>query len=95
MRSQNGRSVVLSNGNLHDFWDLERGNPCTVLPPERYARTEPCSLTRSRGYDTLSPERFRAASVFLDRGYANKLPRDRSFSPKIQLPSLFDMGVKF
>ncbi len=27
-RSQNCRFVMLSNGNLHSFWDLERGNPC-------------------------------------------------------------------
>ena len=26
-RSQNCRFVILSNGNLHYFWDLERGNP--------------------------------------------------------------------
>lgn len=26
-KSQNVRFVVLSNGNLHYFWDLERGNP--------------------------------------------------------------------
>ena len=26
-RSQNCRFVLLSNGNLHYFWDLERGNP--------------------------------------------------------------------
>ena len=26
-RSQNCRFVMLSNGNLHYFWDLERGNP--------------------------------------------------------------------
>lgn len=25
--SQNARFVILSNGNLHYFWDLERGNP--------------------------------------------------------------------
>jgi type I restriction enzyme, R subunit len=29
-QSQNVRFVILSNGNLHYFWDLERGNP-TVL----------------------------------------------------------------
>jgi type I restriction enzyme R subunit len=29
-RSQNCRFVILSNGNLHYFWDLERGNPCIV-----------------------------------------------------------------
>ncbi len=26
-QSQNARFVILSNGNLHYFWDLERGNP--------------------------------------------------------------------
>lgn len=29
-RSQNCRFVILSNGNLHYFWDLERGNPYVV-----------------------------------------------------------------
>ena len=30
-RSQNCRFVILSNGNLHYFWDLERGNPYLVI----------------------------------------------------------------
>ncbi len=29
-RSQNCRFVILSNGNLHYFWDLERGNPWII-----------------------------------------------------------------
>ncbi len=29
-RSQNCRFVVLSNGELHYFWDLKRGNPYTI-----------------------------------------------------------------
>ena len=29
-RSQNCRFVILSNGNLHYFWDLDRGNPYLV-----------------------------------------------------------------
>ena len=29
-RSLNCRFVMLSNGNLHYFWDLERGNPHLV-----------------------------------------------------------------
>lgn len=29
-KSQNCRFVILSNGNLHYFWDLERGNPAIV-----------------------------------------------------------------
>ena len=40
-RAQNCRFVILSNGNLHYFWDLERGNPyiITSFPaPESVAR---------------------------------------------------------
>ncbi len=35
-QSQNARFVILSNGNLHYFWDLERGNPeiITELPTQ-------------------------------------------------------------
>ena len=29
-RSQNCRFIILSNGNLHYFWDLERGNPNVI-----------------------------------------------------------------
>ena len=29
-RSQNARFVILSNGNLHYFWDLEQGNPALI-----------------------------------------------------------------
>lgn len=29
-RSQNVRFVILSNGNLHYFWDLEHGNPVLI-----------------------------------------------------------------
>ncbi|MFH1219031.1 MAG: restriction endonuclease subunit R, partial [Candidatus Eisenbacteria bacterium] len=29
-KSQNCRVVILSNGNLHYFWDLERGNPYII-----------------------------------------------------------------
>lgn len=29
-RSQNCRFVILSNGNLHYFWDLERGSPAII-----------------------------------------------------------------
>ena len=28
--SQNCRFIILSNGNLHYFWDLERGNPYVI-----------------------------------------------------------------
>lgn len=46
-RSQNCRFVILSNGNLHYFWDLERGNPyvITTFPTpasvKGYSKTKP------------------------------------------------------
>ena len=46
-KSQNCRFVILSNGNLHYFWDLERGNPyiITTFPT-------PVSVT---GYQRVTP----------------------------------------
>jgi type I restriction enzyme R subunit len=46
-RSQHCRFVILSNGNLHYFWDLERGNPYVITSfptPESVA-----------GYQKLTP----------------------------------------
>ena len=46
-RSQNSRFVILSNGNLHYFWDLERGHPYiitsfpTPMSVAGYQRVEP------------------------------------------------------
>ncbi len=46
-RAQNCRFVILSNGNLHYFWDLERGNPyiLTAFPSPKsvgsYQKVEP------------------------------------------------------
>ena len=46
-RSQNCRFVMLSNGNLHYFWDLERGNPNIIT-----SFPTPDSVT---GYSKVQP----------------------------------------
>lgn len=46
-RSLNCRFVILSNGNLHYFWDLERGNPYLVSDFPRPEAVE--------GYATIKP----------------------------------------
>ncbi|PIQ52085.1 MAG: restriction endonuclease subunit R [Comamonadaceae bacterium CG12_big_fil_rev_8_21_14_0_65_59_15] len=46
-RSQNCRFVILSNGNLHYFWDLERGNPYVIT-----SFPTPDSVT---GYQKVTP----------------------------------------
>ena len=46
-RSQNCRFVILSNGNLHYFWDLERGSPYLIT-----SFPTPDSVT---GYQKVTP----------------------------------------
>lgn len=47
--SQNCRFALLSNGNIHYFWDLERGNPHII---SRFPSPETV-----KGYSTFKPER--------------------------------------
>ena len=60
-RSQNCRFVILSNGNLHYFWDLERGNPhiISVFP-------SPDSVA---GYDKVKPNPLRLINERVDAEY--------------------------
>jgi type I restriction enzyme R subunit len=53
-RSQNCRFVILSNGNLHYFWDLERGNPYLIT-----SFPTPDSVV---GYQKASPDSRRLVS---------------------------------
>lgn len=47
-KSQNCRFIILSNGNLHYFWDLERGNP--------YVITSFPTPTSVMGYQKSAPD---------------------------------------
>ena len=47
-RAQNCRFVILSNGNLHYFWDLERGNPYIIT-----SFPTPASVA---GYNKVTPD---------------------------------------
>ncbi len=60
-RSQNCRFVILSNGNLHYFWDLERGNPhiITTFPT-------PDSVT---SYKQVTPDPKRLIDEPVDDDY--------------------------
>lgn len=60
-RSQNCRFVILSNGNLHYFWDLERGNPhlITTFP-------SPDSVI---GYQRITPNPQRLVDELVDEDY--------------------------
>ena len=71
-RSQNCRFVILSNGNLHYFWDLERGNPYVIT-----SFPTPDSVT---GYQkvTPDPERLIAEQVGDDYIVLTQRPNYRS-----------------
>jgi type I restriction enzyme, R subunit len=60
-RAQNCRFIILSNGNLHYFWDLERGNPhlITTFP-------SPDSVT---GYQKLKPNPHRLVEEQVEDDY--------------------------
>jgi type I restriction enzyme R subunit len=60
-KSQNCRFIILSNGNLHYFWDLERGNPYIIT-----AFPTPESVT---GYQKVSPDPKRLVDEAIDSDY--------------------------
>jgi len=57
-RSQNCRFIILSNGNLHYFWDLERGNP--------YVITTFPTPTSVMGYQKTIPDPKRLVEEVVD-----------------------------
>lgn len=59
--SQNCRFIILSNGNIHYFWDLERGNPHIISrfpPPETV-----------KGYADFKPDRERLINETVNEDY--------------------------
>ena len=60
-RSQNCRFVILSNGNLHYFWDLDRGNPYLVT-----SFPTPESVT---GYNKVQPNTQRLVDERVGEDY--------------------------
>ena len=60
-KSQNCRFVILSNGNLHYFWDLERGNPYVIT-----AFPTPTSVA---GYQKTTPDPKRLIEEAVEDDY--------------------------
>ena len=60
-RSQNCRFVILTNGNLHYFWDLERGNPYIIT-----SFPTPESVI---GYQKISPNTNRLIDEVIAEDY--------------------------
>ncbi|MBI5652394.1 MAG: DEAD/DEAH box helicase family protein [Chloroflexi bacterium] len=60
-KAQNCRFVILSNGNLHYFWDLERGNPYVITQ-----FPQPASI---KGYQQQRPNPERLVNEPVNRDY--------------------------
>lgn len=60
-KSQNCRFIILSNGNLHYFWDLERGNPYIIT-----SFPHPDSV---EGYKMFKPDKNRLINENVDDDY--------------------------
>ncbi len=60
-KSQNCRFVILSNGNLHYFWDLERGNPYIIT-----SFPTPHSVA---GYQKVTPNPHRLIDEQINEDY--------------------------
>ncbi|MEP6467506.1 MAG: DEAD/DEAH box helicase family protein, partial [Parafilimonas sp.] len=81
-KSQNCRFVILSNGNLHYFWDLERGNPyvITTFPkPDSVAGYKQTQPDPTRLIDEPIGKDFivltQKPSYLTDVGYKNETER--------------------
>ncbi len=66
-KSQNCRFVILSNGNLHYFWDLERGNPALITSFPR-----PDSVV---GYKRVTPNPQRLIEAAVGEDYIVRTQR--------------------
>ena len=60
-KSQSCRFVILSNGNLHYFWDLNRGNPYVIIK-----FPNPVSV---KGYKTTEPNPEKLINEVVDDDY--------------------------
>ena len=60
-KSQNCRFVILSNGNLHYFWDLQRGNPYVITTFPRPESVE--------GFKRFTPDKNRLVNEVVERDY--------------------------
>src|SRR5438876_3572674 len=60
-KAQNVRFIILSNGNLHFFWDLERGNP--------YIITSLPSVESLKSYHAFKPNPAKLADELVKEDY--------------------------
>ena len=92
-QSQNARFVILSNGNLHYFWDLERGNPTIITAFPTYESLKHFE-TFKPSFSALSQEKVENDYIVLTQYPAYK--KDPRFIDEKQRQSFIkDLDLKF
>lgn len=86
-RSQNCRFVILSNGNLHYFWDLEAGNPTIITE-----FPTPTSLTQFHDFKP-NPDALVREKVTADYVAITQNPHHRN-DPRWNDPAQRDAYIK-
>jgi type I restriction enzyme R subunit len=91
-QSQNVRFVILSNGNIHYFWDLEYGNPTVI--------TEFPTLESIKHRATFSPNNRRLSDEKIDENYialtqkANILDEPKFLDPQTKHSYITENSIR-
>ncbi len=92
-QSQNVRFVILSNGNLHYFWDLERGNPTIITTFPTYESLKHFE-TFKPSFSALSQEKVENDYIVLTQ-YPEYKKDPRFIDEKQRQSFIKDLDLKF
>jgi len=92
-QSQNVRFIILSNGNLHYFWDLERGNPTVITTFPTYESLQHLE-TFKPSFSTLSEEKVEKDYIVLTQN--PNYQKDPRWIDETQRPNFIkEQNLKF
>ncbi len=92
-QSQNVRFIILSNGNLHYFWDLERGNPSIITSFPTYESLKHLEAFKP-SFSTLSSERVESDYI-VQTQYPNYQKDPRWLDEAQRANFIKDQDLKF
>ena len=87
-RGQNVRHIILSNGNVHYYWDLEQGNPTVI------SRFLSLKQLGEAGRWQPNPEKMKSIGITADYIALSQDARWRSYSEPEQKDALVNKGVR-
>lgn len=91
--SQNVRFIILSNGNIHYFWDLERGNPTIITSFPTYDSLKHLE-TFKPSFKTLAEEKVENDYIVLTQ-YPNYKDDPRWIDEKLRDNFIKELDLKF